>query len=120
MDPGEEVFEVVNRWWRAWIEEDLETASRIEGARGVPMRSGRPPPQGRASISRWELSAPVTKLFDEVVVCSYAFRIEGALGRRQYEYFGHATNVLVKRAGHWCIVSHDGTFDEHASAAARK
>lgn len=122
MDLNEEAFEAVRRWWRARIQKDRGTLERMEATEHAELRaSGQPPPTGQAplpeeevSITDWDVFEPVTKLFDETVVCSYRFRMSGKRGRRNFTLVGRATDVLSKIGEGWTYLSHHGVLEEQS------
>ena len=67
-------------------------------------------PGGDCVITDWELSDPVTRLFEHVVVCSYVFRFSGTRGKRNFLYEGRATDVLSLQKGRWTVVAHEGVL----------
>lgn len=117
-------FEMVQRWWRAWIEGDSNTIAEMAAADYAErddmgqLRTLSPGrlnellscPEGECEIRDWELSDPVTRLFEHVVVCSYAFRFSGRRGRRDFLYEGRATDVLSWERGRWSVISHEGVL----------
>jgi len=122
---SKEVFEAVQRWWRAWVEKDLRTVKTMVASDYSEISaSGRLKTLGArelldqatqsfkdCSITEWELFDPVTRIFDRVVVCSYVFRIAGTRGDKRFVYEGRATDVLSKKEDVWTLVSHEGTLN---------
>ena len=125
LDVHEEAFECVRSWWRAWAEKDLATLARMVGP-GYSERTETRRTRSmdvdqlmeeatrcceEVSITSWELSDPVTKLFQRVVVCSYAFRLTGRRGGRPFAFSGRATDVLSRDDDAFLLVSHHGSLD---------
>ena len=120
-----DVFEAVRRWWRAWVEKDLETIERMlspeyveRGAAGPNQVVGPGELVQQAtryfeecSITKWALDDPVTEVLEHAVICSYRFRISGIRGNRHFVYEGRATDVLTKQEDLWTFVSHDGKLE---------
>jgi hypothetical protein len=119
-------FDAVQRWWRAWIERDTEAVAELAGADYAErddmghlrkLSPGRlnellSSPEGDCVIREWELSDPVTRLFEHVVVCSYVFRFSGRRGRRDFLYEGRATDVLSWKDGRFSVISHEGVLHQ--------
>jgi hypothetical protein len=72
------------------------------------------------SITEWELSDPVTRLFEHVIVCSYVFRFSGRRGSRSFTYEGRATDVLSRKGDQWTFVCHEGVLITSRSSARRR
>jgi len=124
-DLHEEAFEYVRSWWRAWAEKDLSALERMVG----PGYSERTATHGtrtyaldqlmeeasrsceEVSIVSWELTDPVTKLYQRRVVCSYAFRLAGTRGGRPFSFTGRATDVLLLLDEAFSLLSHEGTLE---------
>ena len=118
-------FEAVHRWWRAWIERDsraveemaaAECMERNDRGRLKTLGSGRlievlSCQEEDCSITDWELSDPVTRLFEHLIVCSYTFRFSGKRGNQSFMYEGCATVVLSRKDGRWIFVSHEGVLE---------
>lgn len=121
MEPKEEAFETVRRWWRAWAERDLPTvqdmlapdyAELSEMGRFQPLSCASPGrPLEDVTITEWEIFDPVTKVFEFTVVCSYCFRISGVRGRKSFAFAGRATDVLSRRDERLCFLSHQRTLE---------
>jgi len=117
-------FEMVHRWWQAWIERDMtrvaemaagDYSERNDMGHLRTLGPGRlnellSCPEGDCVITGWELSEPVTRLFEHVVVCSYVFRFSGRRGTQTFSYEGRATDVLSLQDGRWTIISHEGVL----------
>lgn len=117
-------FETVHRWWRAWIERDMKSVADMAAGDYAErndmghLRTLSPArlneilscPEGDCVITDWELSDPVTRLFEHVVVCSYVFRFSGRRGNQNFVYEGRATDVLSLKDGRWTVVSHEGVL----------
>ena len=115
-------FETVHRWWKAWVDRDVETIARLAdhdyaerddlghirtlGSAGLDDRLS--PTDVGCVITEWELYDPVTRLFNNVIVCSYAYRFSGRRGRQTFSFEGRATDVLSWKDGEWTVVSHEG------------
>ena len=126
----EEAFEAVRRWWRAWVEKDLETIELMLSPDYLERDpTGNNPFVGPGelirqatrycddcSITEWALDDPVAQELEHTVRCSYRFRISGMRGNRLFVYEGRATDVLTKKEGRWTFVSHDGKL-EHSRPA---
>lgn len=115
-------FDAVHQWWRAWVDRDERAVQEMASAdylehtdmgRLKSLGSGRlievMSCQGDdCLITEWELSDPVTRRFDHVIVCSYAFRFLGKRGTQSFLYEGRATDVLSRNEDQWVFVSHEG------------
>jgi hypothetical protein len=125
IDLHADAFEAVQRWWRAWIERDSQVLEQMADA-DYAERNGRGRLQTVGSsrlieifsrecaeclITEWELSDPVTRLFEHVVVCSYVFRFSGKRGRQSFSYEGRATDVLSRQGDVWTLVAHEGVLE---------
>jgi ketosteroid isomerase-like protein len=121
MEPQEEAFETVRRWWQAWAERDLPTVQEMlapdyaeisEMGRFQPLSS---PSADRApedvTITEWEVFDPVTKVFEFTVVCCYCFRLSGVRGRKSFAFSGRATDVLSRSGERWRFLSHQRTLE---------
>lgn len=128
VDQHEEAFDAVRRWWRAWIEKDVETLNRMVDPEYTEMsETKRLLPMGSKTIgelleeasryakdvfiTHWEVFDPVTRLFEHTVVCSYCFRLSGERRGRSFTFEGRATDVLAKKDGQWRLVSHNGSLE---------
>lgn len=117
-------FQVIHRWWQAWIERDAKVIAEMASADYSErddmghLRTLGPGrlkellscPEADCVITEWQLSDPVTRLFDNVIVCSYAFRFSGRRRNRSFLYEGRATDVLSWKNDHWTIISHEGVL----------
>lgn len=125
LDVPEAAFEWIRSWWRAWAEKDLDALARMVGPRYTE-RDGmkRPRTLGldelieeatecckQVSIASWEITEPVTKLYEHVVVVSYAFRLSGTRGALPFAFQGRATDVLSRTDDAFLLVSHQGTLE---------
>lgn len=128
MDQHEEAFDTVRRWWRAWIEKDVETLERMvdpeytelsetkrllaAGPRSVRelLEEARRCTE-EVAITDWELFDPVTRLFEHTVVCNYCFRLSGQRRGRSFAFEGRASDVLARKDGQWRLVSHEGSLE---------
>lgn len=121
---GSDAFTAVQSWWRAWVDGDWAALAALTDADFVDLddRGTLRSLGGRAlaeealrhqddcRIVEWELTRPLTKRFDDVVVCTYAFRIAGTRGGRAFAYEGWATDFLGRSRDQWIILSHEGAF----------
>ena len=124
-DLHEAAFEAVHRWWKAWVERDERVVERMASSDYVErndMGRLRALDAGRlaemvsrdcaeCAITEWELSDPVTRVFEHVTVCSYAFRFSARRGSRSFTYQGRATDVLSRVGDEWFFVSHEGILE---------
>ena len=93
-----EAFEIIHRWWQAWIERDMKRiaemtagdySERNDMGHLRTLGPGRlneilSCPEGDCVITDWELSDPVTRLFEHVVVCSYVVCFSGHSGNQTF------------------------------------
>lgn len=127
-DLHEQALDALRKWWRAWVERDLDTVQGMldpeysEHGETVKLEPGTSTKIGQlieearqqsaeVSITEWEIYDTVTKLFENMVVCCYCFRISGRRGRREFTFAGRATDVLSLKEERWTVVSHHGTLD---------
>ena len=135
MDRRDEAYEAVRAWWQAWAEKDLEAIRRLTSDDYVEFHpeGGRATGRGEllqeaarncrdVSISRWELSAPATRVFEDYVVCSYRFRVSGTQGTRSFDFAGWACDTLTTKTGRLLIASHRGVIEGRlgSSESARR
>ena len=118
-------FDAVHRWWQAWVERDSRVVQQMAAAdyternamgRLHTLGSGRlieilAQDCADCAITEWELSDPVTRVFEHVIVCSYAFKFMGRRGSQSFMYEGRATDVLSRQGDEWIFVSHEGVLE---------
>lgn len=128
-DKHDEAYEAVRAWWKAWVEKDMEAVRRLTADDYLEYMDARRQPIGlgellreadryckEVSITRWELSAPTTKVFDDSVVCSYRFSVSGQYGNRRFAFSGWASDTLTSRGGRLVIASHRGAIEGRVAA----
>ena len=127
-DLHEEALEIIRRWWQAWIDHDVDAIQKMVDTEYTELGdNGRLKTLAAAtlaeevrrcvsgrSITEWELTDPDTKVFEDNIVCSYAFRITGRQGRHGFVYEGRATDILTRKDGRWIFVLHDGLLERCA------
>ncbi|MFZ5624075.1 MAG: YybH family protein [Gemmatimonadota bacterium] len=119
----------LRRWWTAWEKKDLsvleemaledyvEFAGQGEGprvGRSVLMDAARRAFQ-RFTITSWEIIDPVVRREGDVAIVAYRWTEQVTLDGRPTSLKGVATDVLVRRQGTWCYLSHHSTTLESAA-----